>query len=47
MNYKQKFLKYKKKLQLGGSSEFILNLDEWTRIPNAGQQNCGIFLSEK
>jgi hypothetical protein len=47
MSYKQKLLKYNKKIQLAGSSEFVLNLDEWYEIPNEGHQNCGIFLSEK
>jgi len=47
MNYKQKFIKYKRKIQFGSASKFVLNLDEWTRIPNLGQQNCGIFISKK
>jgi hypothetical protein len=47
-NY-NKFLKYRYKnqnlflkKQIGG--EF--NLEEWTKIPNSGQRNCGIFISE-
>jgi hypothetical protein len=45
--YKQKLLKYQIKIQLGGSSGFVFNLDEWKSISNLGGQNCGIFLSEK
>jgi hypothetical protein len=49
MDYQKKYLKYKKKYcflknQTGG---FILDLSEWTEITNSGQNNCGIFLSNK
>ena len=48
MEYKEKYLKYKKKYlqlknQIGG---YILKLEEWTKIENSGQHNCGIFISD-
>lgn len=46
--YEQKYLKYKKKYlnlkeQFGG---YTLKLDEWNKIENSGQHNCGIFVSD-
>ena len=47
MSFHKKYLKYKKKYldlknQKGG---YTLNLSEWVKIENSGQQNCGIFIS--
>ena len=47
-NYSKKYLKYKSKYnqlkhQIGGI--YTLNLEEWSKIENSGQKNCGIFLS--
>ncbi len=48
MNYQEKYLKYKNKYlqlknQIGG---YTFKLDEWKKIENSGQRNCGIFLSD-
>jgi len=49
MNYYNKYLKYKNKYlklknQIGGT--YTLNLEEWKKIENSGQHNCGIFISD-
>jgi len=49
MSYQAKYLKYKNKYlqlknQIGG---YTLKLEEWNKIENSGQHNCGIFLSDK
>jgi hypothetical protein len=49
MNYQEKYLKYKLKYialkrQLGG---FKLDLTEWRSISTSGEQNCGIYISDK
>jgi hypothetical protein len=49
MLYYNKYLKYKNKyLQLKNQhGGYVLDLSEWTKIENLGQQNCGIFESIK
>jgi len=47
--YRQKYIKYKNKYissknnQIGG----YFNKSEWNEIPNSGQQNCGIYISDR
>jgi hypothetical protein len=56
--YKRKYLKYKSKYlnakynQKGGSLKIKKHTDksfinDWTKIQQSGQQNCGIFISDK
>jgi len=47
VKYKYKYLKLKnkKKYMLGGVLE--IKMEEWNKQSDKGQQNCGIFLSEK
>jgi hypothetical protein len=44
LKYKQKYLNLRAKM-IGG--KFELNLNDWYKISNSGQHNCGVFLSDK
>ena len=50
MDYRTKYLKYKNKyLSLKNKYNSINNsdfLNNYTKIPNSGQRNCGIYLSD-
>lgn len=55
MSYQQKYLKYKQKYidlkelvrQRGGEPTIEQLLEGYKEIPNSGQQNCGIFVSDR